>query len=420
MTDKNCHNNVGMEVGIMKNRKKKWLLGLCGLLIGIFLFTMSVTLAAERPPIKVGLLLPYTGTMPLQAKGNTDGIELYFDEIGRKAGERAIQIIKEDDETNPTVGLTKVRRLVEEHKVNFILGPVSSAVALAIHDYVRKQKVILINTTAFTRELTSPEKASENIFRVVETSDQNCFPMGKWMYQNTPYRNMVVAGSDFVAGHDSVEAFKAGFEEAGGKVIKGVFPKLGTMDFASFLSAIDIKGADAVYAWFSGTDAVRFVQQYEEFGLKKRVPLYGHNVLVDDPYLGSIGDAALGVMTSGHYAASIDTPRNRAFVKAYIAKYGEPPSRYSELGYTAANMVGAVAKALKGEIEDIPRVSKELKRVASKIESPSGPLAFDQYNQRIAYMYVLKIEKRDGKLVNVVVDNMGKVAQEDVWKWWRK
>ena len=400
--------------------RRKWLLICLGLFISTSLLTGSRAPAAEKPPIKVGLLLPYTGTMPLQAKGNTDGAELYFDEIGRKAGGRAIQVIKEDDENTPTVGLTKVRRLVEEHKVNFILGPVHSGVALAIHDYLRKQKVIWIITTAFTRELTSPQKASENIFRVTETTDQSNFPMGKWIYKNTPHRNMVITGSDFAAGHHSVEAFKAGFEEAGGKVIKDVFPKLGTMDFAPFLDTMDVKGADATYAWYAGTDAVRFVQQYDEFGLKKRLPLFGYNVIADDPYLASIGDAALGIVTIGDYAYTIDTPRNRAFVKAYIAKYGEPPSRYSEMGYAAANLVGAVAEALKGKVEDIPRVAKEIKAVALKIETPAGPLAFDQYNQRISNVYIMKVEKRDGKLVNVVIGKIEKVTQEDTWKWWNK
>ena len=404
----------------MKNQKRRWLLGVCGLFISIFFLMMTNSSAAEKPPIKVGFLLPYTGTMPLQAKGINDGAELYFEEIGKKAGGRAIQLFKEDDEVNPTVGLTKVRRLVEDYKVNFIIGPVSSGVALAIHDYVRKQKVILINPCAFTRDLTSPEKASENIFRTVETTDQSNYPMGKWIYKNTPHRNMVITGSDYAAGHHSVEAFKAGFEEAGGKVIKEVYPKLGTMDFAPFLSAFDVKGADAVYAWFAGTDAIRLVQQYEEFGLKKRIPLFGYNVITDDPYLGSIGEAALGIITTGHYSYTIDTPRNRTFVKAYSGKYGEIPSRYNELGYTSANLIGAVAEALKGEVEDIPRVAKEIKRVATKIETPAGPLAFDKYNQRILNIYVLKVEKRDGKLANVVIGKIEKVAQEDTWKWWRK
>jgi len=396
-------------------------ISICFSLFVVILFSIgSNSTGAEKLPIKVGFLLPYTGTMPLQAKGVNDGAELYFDEIGKKAGGRAIQIIKEDTEVNPTVGLTKVRRLVEEHKVNFIIGPVSSAVALAIHDYIRKNKVILIIPCAFTRELTSPEKASENIFRTVETTDQSNYPMGKWVFKNTPYRNMVITGSDYAAGHHSVEAFKAGFEEAGGKVIKGVYPKLGTMDFAPFLSSIDVKGADAVYAWFAGTDAIRFVQQYEEFGLKKRLPLLGYNVIADDPYLPSIGEAALGVINTGHYSYTINTPRNLAFVKAYQKKYGEIPSRYSELGYTSASLVGEVIEALKGEVDDVTRVAKEMKKVATKIETPAGPLAFDKYNQRILNIYIMKVEKRNGKLSNVVIDKIEKVAQEDTWKWWRK
>ncbi len=404
----------------MGNAKRKGLLIFIGLLMGSLFLTVSTLPAAEKAPIKVGVLLPYTGVNALAAKLVNDGIELYFDEIGRKAGGRAIQLVKEDTELTPTVGLTKVRRLVEEHKVNFVIGPLSSAVGLAIHDYIRKQKIIQVNPVATTRELTSPEKASENIFRVCETSDQSNYSMAKWVYKNTSYRNGVISSADWAAGHHSVEAFKASFEEAGGKVIKEVFPKLGTMDYAPFLSTIDVKGADFVYTFFTGTDAVRFVQQYQEFGLKKRIPLFGHNVTTDDPYLASIGEAALGIVTVGHYSAALDTPRNRVFVKAYSGKYGEPPSRYSEFGYTAANVVGAVCESLKGEVEDVPRVAQEIMKVASKIETPQGPLAFDKYHQRILHMYALKVEKRDGKLVNAVVADLGKVAQEEVWKWWRK
>ena len=404
----------------MMAEERKGLFVCWSLFISILLLTGSTVLAAEKPPIKVGLLLPYTGTMPFQTKGISDGAELYFDEIGRKAGGRAIQVVKEDDEQNPTAGLTKVRRLVEEHKVNFIIGPVHSGVGLAIHDYVRKQKVILINPCANTRELTSPEKASENVFRTVETSDQGNYPMGKWMIKNTPHRNMALIASDFSGGHHNAEAFKAGFEEAGGKVIKEVYPKLGTMDFASFLATIDVKGVDAVYAWFVGTDAVRFVQQYREFGLKNRIPLYGYVTIIDDPYLSSAGDAALGIIAGSHYPVNLDIPKNRAFIKAYQGKYGEAPYRYSEYGYTAANLIGAATESLKGEVEDISRVAKEFKRVSAKLESPSGSLTFDKYNQRIINLYVVKTEKRDGKLVNSVIDKIGKVAQEDVWKWWVK
>ncbi len=404
----------------MMGTKRKWFLSCVLFAVGPVLLSGSIAAAASLPPIKIGLLLPYTGTMPFQTKGVNDGVELYFGEIGQKAGGRAIQIIKEDDENNPTTGLTKVRRLVEQQHVDFIVGPVNSAVGLAIQDYVRRQKVIMINPVANTRELTGPDKAASNIFRTVETSDQGNYPMGRWIIKNTLYRNVAITGSDFAGSHHNVEAFKAGFEEAGGKVVKEVFPRLGTMDFAPFFPLMEVKGVDAVYAMYVGTDAVRFVQQYQEFGLKKRLPLYGYVTIADDPYLAGVGDAAIGLITSSHYPVNLDTPKNRAFVKAYSAKYGQPPYRYSEYGYTAASMIGATIEALKGDIADTARTAGEMKRIAGQLEMPSGPLAFDQYNQRIVNMYVVKTEKREGKLTNVMIDRLGRVAQADVWKWWNK
>lgn len=394
---------------------------LCGcLVLTIFFLSLTGAFAQEKGPIKIGLLLPYTGLTPMQAKGLTQGVELAVAEAGGKAGGRTIQIIKEDTELNPTVGLTKARRLLEDHKVNFVIGPVSSAVALAIYDNVIKSNTVWVIPCAFTRELTVPGKANEKMFRTTETSDQGNYPLGKWIVKNTPYRNMVVTGQDYKAGHDSVAAFKAGFQDAGGKIVKEVYTKMGTMDFAPFLTAMDVKGTDAVFAWNSGTDTVRLIQQYQEFGLKKKYPLYGHATTLDDPYLGSIGDAAIGLFSLTHYPPTLDTPRNREFVKAHVAKFKETPSRYSEYGYTAARMVLAGIEATKGDVNDASRVAKEIKRVSNGLEMPSGPLAIDRYNQRIIEAYVVKVEKKEGKLVNGVVAKIGKVAQEDTWNYWLK
>lgn len=403
-----------------RHSTRDWVSVCLGVIVSIFFLVGSQAYAAEKGPIKVGVLVSYTGIAPLQAKGVSDGVELALDEIGRRAGGRPIQVFKEDTEFNPTVGLTKARRLIEEHKVNFLVGPISSGVALAIYDFVLKNQVVWIIPCAFTRELTAPDKANEKMFRTVETTDQANFPMGKWIVKNTPVRNIVLTGQDYKAGHDSIDGFKAGFIEAGGKILKEVYPKVGTMDYAPFLTAIDIKGAEAVYPWYSGTDAVRFVQQYQEFGLKKRLPLYSQVTIVDDPYLSSIGDAAIGIIASTHYPVNADTPANQAFVKAYRSKYNEHPSRYSEYGYTAGKMITAALDAAKGDAEDSSKVAREMKRVSGQIVTPSGPLAFDQQNQRIVNMYVVKTEKKDGKLVNVVIDQLGKVAQADVWKWWNK
>jgi len=153
--------------------------------------------------------------------------------------------------------------------------------------------------------------------------------------------------------------------------------------------------------------------------LKKRLPLFGYVSISDDPYLESMGDAAIGDITPTHYPINLDTPRSLAFLKAYQAKYGLP-SQYSETGYVAAQMIGAAVEALKGDVENVQRVADAIRKVAPGIETPSGRLAFDQYNQRIVDVYVVRVEKREGRIENVVIDRLGKVAQADVWKWWNK
>jgi branched-chain amino acid transport system substrate-binding protein len=408
------HNPFRRAQTMLKSRKRLWLGALVLTLCGV-----SGASGADTLPVKVGFLLSYTGITPLQAKGVNDGATLAFEEAQNKAGGRSVQILKEDTEFNPTVALTKVRKLVEEQKVSFIVGPVGSAEAMAIRDYVAKQKVVMIIPCAFTRDITSPAKASLNIFRTVETTDQANYPMGKWLYDQGK-RNVVLVAQDYKAGHDCVDAFRAAFEKAGGKIAKEVYPPVGTMDFASFLAAIDVKGADAVYSFFGGTDAVRFVQQYQEYGLKNRIPLYGYTGIADDPYLESMGDAVLGVYSSTSYTASVNTPANKAFVAAYQKRFKESPSHYSEYGYVAGKMIVAALNATKGNVDDVEKLSKAMAAASSKLQAPSGPLSFDKYNQRVVNMYVQRVDKKDGKLVNTIVANLGRVTQEDTWTWWQK
>jgi len=377
-------------------------------------------LAQTRPPIKVGLLLPYTGPLTVQGTDTTRGLELYLSKIKAKAGGREIQLIKEDTEAKPDIGLTKVKKLIERDRVDFVVGPVNSAVALAIRNYVHEQAVPLIVPVAFTRDLTSPERASPSIFRLVETSDQSSFPMGGWMVKNTKYRKVIVIATDFVAGHHSAEAFMAGFREAGGEIVKEIYAPLGTADFAPFLTQAASLKADAVWGWVGGADGIRFVKQYKEYGLSERFPLLGYNVLVDDVILPAIGDTALGIITVGAYSATIDTPENKAFVREYEQRHNIWPSRYSESGYDAAQLIVAAVEALKGELGDKAKVRGALKRAITEIKAPRGPIQFDQYNQVITPIYVMKVEKQGGRLVNAVIDKIPMVSQEATWKWWRK
>jgi branched-chain amino acid transport system substrate-binding protein len=389
------------------------------LLVVLLLLSMPAPARAQGP-VKIGLLLPYTGVLSVQGTDATRGVELHLAKIGGKAAGREVQVLREDTEGKPDVGLTKIRKLIERDRVDFVVGPVNSVVALAIRNYVHEQGTPLIVPVAFTRVLTAPPQASPAIFRIVETSDQGNYPMGAWMMKHTKYRRMIVMATDFVAGRHAVEAFMAGYRAAGGEIVKEIYAPLNTPDFAPYLAQAGTTPADAVYAFFPGADAIRFVKQYREYGLWERLPLTGYNVLADDTILPALGDAALGVLTVGGYSAAIDTPANKAFVADYERAHKTWPSRYSESGFDAAQLITTAVEALRGDLSDRARVREALRASLSRITSPRGPLEFDGYRQVICASYVMRTEKRGGRIVNAIVDTIPAVSQEQTWTWWRK
>ena len=404
---------------------------LVALALGLMPFT---SWGQARPPIKIGLLLPYTGPLSIQGQDTTKGLELFLAKVGGKAAGREIQLVREDDEAKPDVGLTKVKRLVERERVDFLVGPVSSAVVLAIRDYVhdtyvkeandksgKDKGVPLIVPVAFTRALSAPGLGfSPTIFRTIETSDQGDYPMGAWLMKNTKYRKLIVMASDFVAGHHASEAFIAGYKAAGGEVVKVIHAPLNTADFAPYLTQAASFNADAVWAWFAGADSIRIVKQYKEYGLAEKMPLIGYNTLVDDTILPAQGDSALGILTIATYTAAIDTPENKAFVREYEGKHGIWPSRYAESGYVVGQLVTTALEMVGGDMNYRGKVRDALKRALPQIKPPRGPLSFDAYNQIICPIYIMKVEKQGSRMINAVVDKIPAVSQEATWGWWKK
>lgn len=375
---------------------------------------------AQAGPVKIGLLLPYTGPLSIQGTDTTKGFELYLNKIGAKAGGREIQVLKEDTESKPDVGLTKIKKLIERDHVDFVVGPVSSVVAIAIRNYVHEQGVPLIVPVAFTRVLTAPPLVSPSIFRLVETTDQANYPMGAWMIKNTKYRKVILMATDFVAGRDSVLAFAAGFKAAGGEIVKEIYAPFGAPDFAPYLAQAGATTADAVYAFFAGGDAIRFVKQYKEYGLFEKLPLTGYNVLTDDTILPAIGDAALGIVTIGGWSAALDTPESKSFVADYDRIHKVWPTRYGEVGLVSAQLIAITLDSLKGDLSDRNKVKETLKAALPKVNAPRGRVEFDASRQIITPIYVTRAEKQGGRMVNAIVEKLPPVPQEQVWGWWRK
>src|SRR5574341_1489930 len=363
---------------------------------------------AQKGPIKVGLLVPQTGPLAANGKDMINGLELFFEQHNYRLAGREIKLIVEDDEGKPATGLTKARGLVEGQGAHLITGPLSAAVGYAIAPYIDAKKVPALYPIVSAEDITQ-RKRSPYIVRVGWSSAQPSHPFGKWVADNLGYKKLAMIGYDFAFGWEVAAGFQRTFEEAGGQVLQKLWPPLGTADFGPYLAQLR-RDVDAIYAVFSGADALRFAKQFSDVGLKGRLPLIGGGTFTDEHVLRTMGDEALGIVTALHYSAALDTPANKKFVQAYQARFGQVPSYYSEGTYVAGQALDAALKATGGQADDPEKLVAALRRVDLS-DAPRGPLKFDEYGNPVENVYVRKVERAGGRLQNTVVHTFPGVSQ---------
>ena len=364
--------------------------------------------AAQKGPIKIGMIVPQSGPLAANGKDMINGYELFFEQVGYKLAGREIKFIVEDDEGKPATGLTKVRGLVEGQGVHLVTGPLSAAVGYAVAPYIDGKKVPALYPIVAADDLTQ-RKRSPYIVRTGWASSQPSHPFGKWVYENLKYRKVAVIAYDFAFGWEVVAGFQRTFEEAGGQIVQKLWPPLGNADFAPYISQLK-RDADAVFAQFSGADALRFAKQYQEAGLKGKLPLLGGGTTTDEHVLRTMGDEVLGVITPLHYSAALETPANRKFAQAYEAKFKQIPSYYSEGTYVAGLVLKAALDATGGDIENVDRFLGALRK-ADLSDMPRGPMKFDDYGNPTMNVYVRKVERVNGRLQNTVIHTFPNVSQ---------
>lgn len=372
----------------------------------------TAAMAQAQDSIKIGIVGPNSGPYTIIGEEVRNGFDLYLSEIGGTAGGRKLELIYEDTQAKPDVGLTKVKKLVEKDGVSFIGGVVSSSVAYALRDYIVSQKVPLVVTVASADGLTQ-QGAAPNIFRTNSSGSQVSHPLGQWLYEKGGYRKMVMIAPNYAMGYEQTGGFARTFVEAGGKIVKTLYPPMGAPDFGPFLTSFDTSSADAVGAVFAGSDAIKFVKQYSEYGLKGKLPLVSTILLTDDLILQQEGDAAIGITSASHYSSALESAANKKFVDAYRAKYKRDPTLYSEASYVGARVIADAVNALKGDIKNLDQLTAAMKKVS--FEAPRGQFRFDDYNSPIHNVYIFKVEKVNGKLVNKPVAEYKDVSQ--FWKW---
>jgi len=368
---------------------------------------------AQRGPVKIGMLVPLTGPLAANGKEMANGLALYLDEHRQQLAGRDAKLIVEDSEGKPPIALNKARVLVESHGVHVLVGPLATAEAYAVVSYIERQKTPTLSPTVAGEDLTQ-RRRSPYVVRTGWSAGQPGHPFGRWVYDTLKYRKIAMIGQDWAFGHESCGAFQRTFEEAGGQVVQKLWPPFGTTDFAPYITGLK-RDVDAVYAAFAGNDALRFVRQYTDAGLKGRLPLIGSGNFTDEHVLRSMGDEALGIVTALHYSAALATPANRRFVQAYEAKHQQVPSYYAEGTYVAGSVLKAALEAVGGDVEDGGKFLAALRRV-SITDAPRGPVSFDDYGHPIENIYVRRVERVEGKLQNTVIHTFTGVSQFGPYK----
>jgi len=365
--------------------------------------------AAE--PIKIGFMAPYIGSNASFGRDLRDGFKMCLDEYGYKVAGRQIVFIDEEEGT-PEVGLTKARKLVEKDQVQILSGIILSSVAYAIKDYVVEKKIPLVIANAGARQLTQEQK-SPYVFRASFANGQQDRVGGWYAYAKMGARKVVMMGADYAAGHEKGDGFAKVFKYMGGEVVDEMWPPMGTSDFAPYLAKLApyVGKVDRVWAFFTSADAVQFINQYAEYGLKDKLKLICEEGVTDEVNLPSQGENVVGVESYARYCFSYDSPENKRFTMEYRKKYNQDAGSLSEGGYVSAKFILKALEAVKGKIEDKDAFLKALRVV--KFEAPRGPVRFDEDQNVVDNAFIERVEKKGGKINNQVV-----YIQPDVGQLW--
>jgi branched-chain amino acid transport system substrate-binding protein len=362
-------------------------------------FAAPALLAQTKKPIRIGVINSFTGGLAYAGDNNLNSMNLYFDRIGWTVAGRKIEVLKEDDQMNPQVGLQKAKKLVESDNVDILTGIQLSNIALAVMNYARQKKAFYVVTGAGADAITWTR--SPYVFRTSHSAWQLSAPMAEWAYDHLA-KEMVLIGADYAGGRDVIAEFRVPFVKKGGKVLKEIYPPLGTTDFSPYLTDVRSINPPATYAFGPGTDGVRLMQQYHDQGMLEKMPMCTF-AMIDSLSLKVLGKAALGIMGAAIYTDKVDNPESKQFVADYLAKYKSYPDMFSDYGYTAGMALAAALKATDGNTENKDKLAEALLKV--NFNAPRGPFRFDPATHNpIQNVYICKcVELEGGRTGNTVV-----------------
>ncbi|WP_334190198.1 ABC transporter substrate-binding protein [Noviherbaspirillum sp.] len=362
--------------------------------------------AQNNAPIKVGFMLPATGTFANLGAMIENGFKMHVDEQGGKLAGREVQYFKVDDESDPAKATDNVNKLIKRDQVDVLVGTVHSGVALAMAKVARETGTLLIVPNAGADVITGA-MCAKNIFRTSFSNWQPAFAMGKVAAERGHKRAMTITWN-YAAGNESVKGFTEGFEKGGGKVSDNLTLPFPNVEYQALLTQIASQKPDAVYAFFAGGGAVKFVKDYVAAGLNKTIPLYGPGFLTDGT-LEAQGEAAQGMLTTLHYADNLNTPRDNAFRLAFAKAFKTNADVYAVQGYDAAQLLATGLKAVNGDISKRDQLQEAMRK--AKIDSPRGTFSLSAAQNPVQDIYLRQVNGKNNEVKGVAIKSLADPAR---------
>lgn len=379
-----------------------------GVFVALALVVLANHPAEAAETIRIGYLGPLTGIFAQAGKDMLDGLKLSLEQINYQAGGRKIELVEEDTEGNSATAIAKYRKLVDHDKIHVLTGVLLVNVGNSLVPLIERDRLPTLFLT--TPDDLTKRKIAKWILRSNFSASQIMHPLGDYAAKTLKYRRVATIAMDNGFGHEEVGGFQRVFEDNGGKVVQKLWVPLNALDFAPYLSQIQ-PDVDAVCGVFVAGQAVRFVKQYGESPLKGKVPLVGTGVMTDESALRGMGDEAIGIVGSLLWSPSLQNPANQTFMKLAEAKFGRTPAYFHAVMYSSGRWIAAAAQSLNGQVEDREKFVAAIRRAIETTPDPRGPIKLDEYGNPTENVYILRVDKSGGKLVNTIIHTYPLVSQ---------
>ncbi|MCW5680325.1 MAG: ABC transporter substrate-binding protein [Xanthobacteraceae bacterium] len=356
---------------------------------------------AQGAPLKVGLLLPYSGTFAALGVAITNAMELYVKQQGGSLAGRKIEFVKLDDESAPPKATELTTKLIQGEKVDVLVGTVHSGVAMAMAKLAREAEIPTLIPNAGANALTRAQCA-KNIFRTSFGNSQVGYATGLAMLE-AGIKSVVTYTWKYAAGDESVEGFKEAFTKGGGKIIKELGLPFPNVEFQAGITEIASLKPEAVYSFYAGAGALKYIKDFSAAGLKNSIQLWGPGFLTDgvEKAAGADGD---GVKTALHYVDSLDNAENKKFREDYNGAFKIFPDVYAVQGWDTTQLLDIGLKAVGGDVAKKDDLYKAMRGASFK--SPRGPFKLSASQNPIQNFYLRELKGGENKFIKVAATDV--------------